>query len=220
MGSDSAPTGAVTRGPGSEKKNQCGGEKKSKKSQWNPQWLIDCYRLRVDDDMSLAGNVRGLYAASAGDSLNPKLEVFRDFLLFCKLAQIQLMLRTGQKNYDFKALLKEAPKHLACATEKSDCSEKWGAQAPMSLRMLAEYIYGCSCMPMAEKFEGDLGAAFKEIREKFEGDIGAACPDEEEGEEEDEDAEPAWSRKPESKKLFEDVGGVDIWSKFYRKLKI
>ncbi len=44
------------------------------------EWLIDCYRMRIDDDYALGGGqLRGLYDPDSTD-----LEILCDFLKFCK----------------------------------------------------------------------------------------------------------------------------------------
>ena len=47
------------------------------------EWLVDCYRMRLDDDYAVGGDVRGgsLYDQSEPD------EIIQDFLVFCRLAE-------------------------------------------------------------------------------------------------------------------------------------
>ena len=70
------------------------------------EWLVDCYRVRVDDDYAYGGGcLHGLYAASAygGDSTI----IMIDFLIFCKLA-VKNGALTKKMPWDWAAFLKVA----------------------------------------------------------------------------------------------------------------
>ena len=114
------------------------------------EWLVDCYRMRVDDDYALGGcNLHGLYAKSAGD---PGNTITRDFLLFCVLCKRRGVC-DGLQNWSWSTLLDMAVGLLPYAFEKSDANEKYGgenvfsaAMGGRSLRFTGELVYGTGVM--------------------------------------------------------------------------
>ena len=101
--------------------------------------LIDCYRMRVEDDYKYAGDPRGLY--NEEDPLD-------DFQEFLNLAQKRKGLLptwwNGEKRQACERMAVNGTQ-WACmnhAVEKSDIIEHYGdPMMPMRLRMLAELVY-------------------------------------------------------------------------------
>lgn len=133
------------------------------------EWLVDCYRMRVDDDYAWGGNVRGLYAS---EPITP------DFLAFCKLAVAHRVVPAG---WDWRSLLAAATGLLKFAFEKSDAKEKYGgeniffaAAGGRSLRATGEAVYG----PMIGR-DAEDGAASDVIEhcERWLEDLETICAD-------------------------------------------
>ena len=85
------------------------------------EWLVDCYRMRLDDEYALEGDVRGgtLYDQSEPD------EIVQDFLVFCRLAKEKGALPEG---WIWSKFLDTAAELLPYAFEKSDAKEKYGGE--------------------------------------------------------------------------------------------
>ena len=103
-------------------------------------WLIDCYRMRVEDDYKFAGDLRGLY------NNDDPLEDFQEFL---DLAQKRNGLLpkwwSDEKRRTCERLAVDTTQwsDLNCAVEKADVIEHYGDNLmPMKLRLLAEKVYG------------------------------------------------------------------------------
>ena len=96
------------------------GEKKQR------EWLVDCYRMRLDDEYALEGDVRGgtLYDQSEPD------EIVQDFLVFCRLAKEHGVLPEG---WIWSKFLDTAAELLPYAFEKSDAKEKYGGENVFAL---------------------------------------------------------------------------------------
>jgi len=106
------------------------------------EWLVDCYRMRLDDEYALEGDVRGgsLYDQSEPD------EIVQDFLVFCRLAKEKGVLPEG---WNWSKFLDTAAELLPYAFEKSDAQEKYGVENIFALvtgggplRYTGEMIYG------------------------------------------------------------------------------
>lgn len=102
--------------------------------------LIDCYRMRAEDDYKYAGDPRGIY-----DDDDP----LPDFQHFLDLAEKRKRLLpkwwSEEKRVECERLARDVTQWacLAAAIEKSDVMEHYGDNLmPMKLRMLAEEIYG------------------------------------------------------------------------------
>jgi hypothetical protein len=143
------------------------------------EWFIDCYRMRLDEDYALRGDLHGLYGADG----NAKT-VIKDFLVFCKMA---LRRKALPPSWSWESLLKMVPEHLGYAFEKSDAEEKYGSEnifsailGGRSLRLTAEQIYGPTGMFAADNEEviqeynrvDNMGSKWKE--ETF-ADVGGLC---------------------------------------------
>ena len=102
--------------------------------------LVDCYRMRVEDDYTFAGDTRGLY--NDDDPL-------ADFQEFLDLAETRSGIlpswwSDGKRwECEEKAMDTEEWSDLHSAVEKHDIIEHYGDNTmPMKLRLLAEKIYG------------------------------------------------------------------------------
>lgn len=107
------------------------------------EWLVDCYRLRVDDTYVFGGDTRGMYSEECGGGSGNGI-TSADFLLFCKLA---VQHGVVPDNWDWAAFLTTAKGLLRYAFEKSDAQEKYGVRGER-LRGTAEVVFGSSCMSM------------------------------------------------------------------------
>lgn len=87
------------------------------------EWFVDCYRMRVDDDAVLAGNMHGLY--SLPDDSTAAAEVTFDFLKFCLLATEN---RVIPAHFDWNICINQYGKSLRYAFEKADAREKYGRE--------------------------------------------------------------------------------------------
>ena len=101
--------------------------------------LIDCYRLRIEDDYTFSGDAGGLYAEE-----NP-LPDFRRFLNLAEKRKGPLPEWWSAANRKKCERLATDRKQWSClyfAVEKSDVMEHYKDNLmPMKLRMLAEKIY-------------------------------------------------------------------------------
>jgi len=123
------------------------------------EWLVDCYRLRVDDEYVWSGNIGPLY----GDC-NVK-DLIQDFLLFCRLAMEQEVI---PQVWCWTEFLTVAGRLLHYGFEKSDAKEKYGsenwfnaAMGGRSLRYTGELIYGTTCT------SGDFSELYFKLKEEL-----------------------------------------------------
>ena len=111
------------------------------------EWLVDCYRMRVDDEAHWRGDIRlmSLYDPDyTGDS------IMLDFLVFSKLAV--MMEAVPPSGWVWPRYIAKASQLLGYAFEKSDASEKYGGEnifsgmlgmgSGRSFRFTAWMIYG------------------------------------------------------------------------------
>lgn len=103
--------------------------------------LVDCYRMRVEDDYFYAGDTRGLY------NEDDPLPDFQDFLDQAEAkGGILPSWWSGAKREECEAIAVDTEEwsDLYAAVEKHDIVEHYGDRfMPMKLRVLAEKIYGC-----------------------------------------------------------------------------
>jgi len=108
------------------------------------QILIDCLRMRQEDEYSLDGNIMS-GSVYDGDR-NTSEEAFRTFLRKAQQTSGLLPLWwTDAKSEECTSygLRQGHGFSLACAVEKPDVQEAWkDNQMPMKLRLLAEKVYG------------------------------------------------------------------------------
>jgi MYND finger len=134
------------------------------------EWLVDCYRLRVDNDYAIGGgNMHGLYALDE----DPQT-VVDDFMVFCHLAVEHWVIPL---DWDWPAFLQCARTLLGYAFEESDVDKKWGdvegaggAMASMSMRSVACMVYGFGCTDLDRDDEG-LELAETLVEEWKEGEL-------------------------------------------------
>lgn len=115
------------------------------------EWLVDCYRMRVDDHYALGGDVK---CGTLYDPDRSSASVVQDFLVFCRLAARRGALPAG---WSWPGLLETAATLLPYAFEKSDAQEKYGGEnvfsvvmGGRSLRHMGEVIYGSGIRGMDE----------------------------------------------------------------------
>eukprot|EP00884_Botryococcus_braunii_P016910 jgi/Botrbrau1/3902/Bobra.0183s0123.1 len=159
------------------------------------EWLVDCYRMRVDDTMVWRGECVGLYS---GDG--EKGTVLLDFLVFCRLAVAHDVV---PRNWDWPAFLTVAECLLCFAFEKSDAKEKWGGEniframlGGRSLRYTAEMVYGSSIVNPAEMHRDE-----RALREELTGGWEAVV------------------QRPAAAATFRTVGGLAAWQKLHADMR-
>ncbi|KAG2425353.1 hypothetical protein HXX76_013767 [Chlamydomonas incerta] len=116
-------------------------------------------------------------------------------MLYCKAGVVTGVVPAAP-GWDWKACLHKAAGLLRYAYEKSDAQEKWGPMAGMTLRLLAEQVYGTSCMGM----DGD-SLSLAALRT----DLGFTHSAPEEAEERLRDLMRA------RREVFNSVGGAEAW---------
>ncbi|KAJ3126493.1 hypothetical protein HK098_007475 [Nowakowskiella sp. JEL0407] len=158
------------------------------------EWFIDCYRMRVDDEYALAGELRGLYNIDH----NSKFDIAGDFLLYCHLA---LLNNVVPSDFDWKLCLGEFGHLLKFAFEKSDAQDKYGREnyfsammGGRSLRATGEVIYQSPChLGGYDDHDSEERKAFRKEKKRLENAIKRLN----------------WNNGDEA--LFKDVGGFELW---------
>ena len=160
-------------------------------------WLVDCDRMRVDDDCRWGGcNLHGLYSQCFDNDgqTSKAMAIVTDFLVFMKLAVVNKVIPQG---FNFQKCLRKAAQLLNFAFEKSDAKDKWGGENVFStrpsLRRTAELVYGSSCM-VQSSYEANDAAAQQDAMEM------------------------AARRFLVDKTVCQDVGGQVIWKNLLRNL--
>ena len=162
----------------------------------NPyEWLVDCYRMRVDDDYVWgSGFLHGLYEPD-----KTAMTVFRDFIVFTKLAVENEVI---PDDWDWKRFMDVAKNLLPYGFEKSDAQDKYGSEnvfsvvtGGRSLRYTGEIVYGFSasqCDDNMDDFEEIYGEVERATTQKF------LIP---------------------GNQYFDDIGGVSLWKNLLTSLK-
>ena len=85
------------------------------------EWLVDCYRMRLDDEYAWQGDIRAgsLYDGSEAS------HIVQDFLVFCRLAKD---CRAIPANWSWPKFLNAASDLLAFAFDKDCAREKYGRE--------------------------------------------------------------------------------------------
>ena len=85
------------------------------------EWLVDCYRMRLDDEYAWQGDIRpgSLYDGSEAS------DIAQDFLVFCRLAKDR---RVIPANWSWSQFLNLASDFLTFAFDKSCAREKYGRE--------------------------------------------------------------------------------------------
>ena len=106
------------------------------------EWLIDCYRMRVDDEYVYQCNLKALYSCENAS----EIVIIEDFLLFSVAAKRRNVIPS---KWIWKDYLNLAENLLPYAFEKEDAKEKYGGEnifsmltGGRSLRAVAGIIYG------------------------------------------------------------------------------
>lgn len=171
-------------------------------------WLVDCYRLRVEDDQTTACYLHGLYHPGA-DALSR----LQDFLLFARLAAARGVV--PREGWDWSAFCAAAAPLLKAEFTEDDAKGKYGAEqlelnptSGRSLRATSERIYGTS--PLAEEPD----PYFEHLREQIQAalftDAGDNGTDSFVVDIALDDVDSA---------IFEDVGGVEPWRELLGALR-
>lgn len=104
-------------------------------------YIVDSYRLRVDDEYNWTGDAGGLYGGETDDA-------FSEFAQYVELAREKNLLPRDWNERSDRDLNKVAAKLLPYALEKSDLKDldryKSSPFISIELRGLAEAIYGHS----------------------------------------------------------------------------
>ena len=158
------------------------------------EWLVDCYRMRIDDEYAWGGGLRGLYDPDA-----TTLDIVKDFLVFTKLAVAR---KAVPSTWRWPAFLDYATANLGFAFEKSDAQTKYGSEnifdgtmGGRSLRYTAMAIYGREMMDQ-RPYDGELAALNNAVSPLSQQALLARTD------------------------LFEDVGGVDPWRRLLQTVSI
>ena len=90
------------------------------------EWLVDCYRMRLDDELVWQNNIRpgSLYDQSGAR------EIAQDFLVFCCLVRRKGVL---PENWIWSQFLDVAAELLAFKFEKNDAKIKYGGENQFAL---------------------------------------------------------------------------------------
>ena len=85
------------------------------------EWLVDCYRMRLDDEYAWQGDIRAgsLYDGSEAS------HIVQDFLVFCRLAKD---CRAIPANWSWPKFLNAASELLVFAFDKDCAREKYGRE--------------------------------------------------------------------------------------------
>lgn len=157
------------------------------------EWLVDCYRMRVDDDFAWgSGRMRGLYHPDC----NPSLMAL-DFFIFAKLATLHCVTPVP---FDWLPVIKKAGSLLPFPFEKQGHAlVKYKTEnyydalfGQRSLRWTANQVY---CTNVMGKHA--MSAPFQHLSEDYN------------------QHEDIFSGNPE---LFYDFGGVAAWRDFIKAL--
>ena len=90
------------------------------------EWLVDCYRMRLDDELVWQDSIRpGSLYDQAGST-----EIAQDFLVFCCLAKRKGVL---PENWSWSKFLDVAAGLLAFKFEKNDAKTKYGDENQFAL---------------------------------------------------------------------------------------
>ena len=92
------------------------------------EWLVDCYRMRVNDDCK-DGTFRGIYRPGCN-----AWSVWSDFLIFCKLVALQHILPVNIE-WNWSSFLICASLRLHQSFDKSDAKTKYGSENVFNVHM-------------------------------------------------------------------------------------
>lgn len=170
------------------------------------EWLVDCYRLRVEDDQTFACYLHGLYHPGA-DALSR----LQDFWLFARLASARGVVPS--EGWDWRAFCAAAAPLLKAEFTLEDAATKYGAEqleksGGRSLRATSERIYGTS--PLADEPD----PYFEHLREQIQ-----AATTVDAGDNGTESIVVDIALDEVDPVLFADVGGVEPWRELLATLR-
>jgi hypothetical protein len=163
------------------------------------EWLVDCYRMRLDDEYVYMGCLRSVYEPN-----NREQDVINEFLQFCVMAVRNKVVRLSS-SFPWKLCLEKARELLSFAFEKSDAQEKYGSEhyfsaligGGRSLRFTGEIVYGIGL----QNNVSTLSIMSEEDRDELKEQISGL----------------QWKgHEP----LFDEVGGFKIWQNFASSFKL
>eukprot|EP00462_Mataza_sp_D1_P010167 CAMPEP_0175166144 /NCGR_PEP_ID=MMETSP0087-20121206/27525_1 /TAXON_ID=136419 /ORGANISM="Unknown Unknown, Strain D1" /LENGTH=296 /DNA_ID=CAMNT_0016455693 /DNA_START=26 /DNA_END=913 /DNA_ORIENTATION=- len=167
------------------------------------EWLVDCYRMRVDDDYHYGRNYHGIAADGDGSKIT-NVSIATDFLIFCKLAQLKGVIPT--MDWEWSRFLAMGTCTLTDAFSKADAIHKYGgenyfdgAQGKRSLRYTGELVYGTAVD--AKKMND---ANYLKVKGEVHEHILVS-------ERYLSESSPIKSEVYKSAEFFEDIGGLDMW---------
>eukprot|EP00878_Enallax_costatus_P046018 GHUV01055589.1.p1 GENE.GHUV01055589.1~~GHUV01055589.1.p1 ORF type:complete len:247 (+),score=23.26 GHUV01055589.1:79-819(+) len=176
--------------------------------QQQAEWLVDCYRIRLDDEYenkAMSGQfgrdgikTRGLYDSNFHFPEEAKSTIAEDFLIFCKLAVQRAVIPPS-----WALFLDTAARLLPHIFEREDCTEKWGYEFVMHSPLLGRSLKHTGALIYAG-VEGDSGKLYNKLRTRVLRN---------------------WKTLIEGgKKLgpeyFDDVGGVELWKQLHSDMVI
>lgn len=141
------------------------------------EWLVNCYRMRVDDDCTHGGGKKhGLYLVTGKDVASQSVEartwIVVDFMLFLKLAQLKGVIPF--LDWDWTALIAAAGAMLGAPFTKDDAKRRYGsenvfdvASGGRSLRATGDAIYCTSVTNPKYSADPDYLRIKAELAEAF-----------------------------------------------------
>lgn len=147
------------------------------------EWIVDCYRMRLEDDCIWAGGAtHGLYQLDATGA-----SITADFFVFCKMAHKSSSI---PEPWNWEEFLKIAAQLLPESLERRSASKKWGANrlsnSEDSLRSIGEKIY-LTTAGSTRRESDELVKLNNLVKKK------------------------KWVGLTSQSQLFDDIGGVQIW---------
>lgn len=181
------------------------------------EWLIDCYRMRVDDDNRWGGGYMhglaevtcdesGAYGKDIKGPKMKKLVIIKDFIKFIILCVENKCFPLDKNEFNLEKMLKLSPNLINKYFTKKCAKEKYGIEdvfdAKPSLRRQAEYIYKTSIMQ-----DHNIGKEEElNYHEQLEDKIEVAI-----NEKKFENSDNC---------IFEKIGGKDIWVDIFNKMDV
>ena len=194
----------------------------------DPEWLVDCYRLRVDDEAFIGGNARYIHpclAAELGFS-RARAEIFGYFAAFVKMSRASL-----PESFDYAGAARLAAEWLGLATEQQDVNDRHGMFAATEMRAFAQRVFGKSCTRsgwawprvagLGPEWSADserIADAMEEIAEEVRR-LCAEWDPEFEYELDDEDEEKEGGA-PNAEEVFKEIGGVAVWRELFETMEV
>ena len=144
-----------------------------------PQWFVDVYRLRLDDDYAFGDwNLHGMYDVESlfgkEHGLEKAIFIIKDFIVFVLLAVHRGEITAQPDDVKFwEGLQVAAEESLQYAFEECDCEKTWGPRAALIMRASADKIYGISALHI-DIYEEEEG---RNMKHKVESQVGLIFDD-------------------------------------------